>query len=108
MDCLGVPSWDRVGALAEVLIKLEGLCVTNTQADEIICLYDKLLDYDKRPLQFHQNPSKKPSRGHFGRSKSYRVGHVNVDQVRRYVLLKLYMWQSRVLVGMHFIPFLLA
>ena len=43
MDSLGRPGWDRVDALAKALIKLDGLYVTNAQANEIIHLYDRLL-----------------------------------------------------------------
>ena len=45
MDSLGRPGWDRVDALAKALIKLDGLCATNAQANEIIHLYDRLLNW---------------------------------------------------------------
>ena len=43
VDCLGHPGWDRVDALAKALIKLDGLCVTNTQAEVIIGHYNNLI-----------------------------------------------------------------
>ena len=35
---------------AIALLQLEGLCVTNTQADHIEKLYDDLLQHDKQPI----------------------------------------------------------
>ena len=66
---------------------LSGLSITNSQARDIIDkqLYDELLEFDKRPLVFHPRPLK-PPRGRFARSKSsksYRVGSVTADHVKR-------------------------
>ena len=64
---------------------LSGLSITNSQARDIKRLYDELLEFDKRPLVFHPCPLK-PPRGRFARSKSsksYRVGSVTTDHVKR-------------------------
>lgn len=82
MDCRGIPGWDKVDKLAKALVKLRGLCVTNSQAKEIQQLYHDLPEFDKRPLVFQPTP-RRPSTGRFGRSKR-ESGHVNVDAMKRY------------------------
>ena len=79
LDSRGIPGWNRVDKLAHALISLSGLSVTNTQAGEIKKLYEDLLPYDKKPLQFELQ-ARKPSRGWFARSKG---GHVGIDQMKR-------------------------
>ena len=70
--------------LAQALISLSGLSVSNSEAREIKRLYDDLLPYDKEPLRFKPLPCR-PSRGRFARSKS---GHVGIDQMKRYNYIK--------------------
>lgn len=48
----GILGWERVDRLAIALLDLSGLCVTNSEAREIQHLYDKLLEFDKKPLVF--------------------------------------------------------
>lgn len=85
LDSRGIPGWDRVDALAEALLGLSGLSVTRAAARTILELYQKLEDFDKRPLTFRPRPQK-PPRGRFGRSKGYRSGHSTIDNMKRYTL----------------------
>ena len=85
LDSRGIPGWDRVDALAEALLGLSGLSVAGAAAKRILELYQKLEEFDKRPLIFKPRPQK-PPRGRFGRSKSYRSGHNTVDNMKRYTL----------------------
>ena len=85
LDAHSIPGWTHVDALAQALLALEGLCVTNAQAREIKCLYDALSPHDKRPLLFKPRP-RRPSTGSFARSKQgslHKSGHVGVDAMKR-------------------------
>ena len=48
--------------LARALLNLSGLCVSNSETAEIKRLFDDLMEFDKRLIQF-QLRSYKPSRG---------------------------------------------
>jgi len=75
-----------VSKLAEALIGLSGLGVTNDQARDIVKLFDNLEEYNKKPLVFY--PAKQGQLcGRFGRSK--RVGHINVEKMKRFSLFML-------------------
>jgi hypothetical protein len=54
VDRMGVPGFDRVEALATSLLALRTqhrhLSLTNAKAEQIIQLWDNLLDYDKKPV----------------------------------------------------------
>ena len=39
VDSRGIPGWDEVDHVAQALISLDGICVTNTQAQNIQSLY---------------------------------------------------------------------
>ena len=81
MDSRGIPGWEKVDRLARALLKLKGLCVTNTQAEELKTLYSQLLQYDKKPITFH--PRKlRPTRGRFARSKN-KPDYADVDAMKR-------------------------
>ena len=82
LDARGVPGWDKVDRLAKALINIQGLSISNAQAKHIKELYDALLDFDKKPVTFSPRPMR-PPRGRFARSKSYRVGSVGREQVKR-------------------------
>lgn len=82
VDSRGIPGWDRVDKLARALIKLRGLCVTNTQASEIKKLYHNLLAFDKRPLVFSRRALQAP-RGRFARSKGQAI--IGVDHMKKYI-----------------------
>ena len=79
-DARGIPGWDRVENLANVLAELDGLSVSNNKAQEIRELYNKLEDFDKQPITFKPRPVK-PQRGRFGRTK--RSGHVTLEAMKR-------------------------
>ena len=86
MDSRGIPGWDKVHRLAEALLALSHLYVTEAQAQAIIAHYDDLGDFDKQSLRFKPRPLK-PSRGRFARSKGKRSSHVGVDHMKRYYFL---------------------
>ena len=81
VDSKGLPGWDRVDKLAEALINMEGLFVTNTKAEKVKRLYDNLLDYDKQPLKYQPMCQQHSSCGRFARN--YRLGHVGVERMKR-------------------------
>ena len=83
MDSRGIPGWDKVHRLADALLGLTQLYVTESDAKTIKHLYDDLVDFDKRSLRFQPRPLK-PSRGRFARSK--RSSHVGLDHMKRYFL----------------------
>lgn len=84
-DSRGISGWDKVDALAEALLSLSGMAVTNKQARHIRSLYDALEEFDKRPLTFSPQPSpQKKNQGRFGRSKvQRRSGHITVENMKR-------------------------
>ena len=83
VDSQGIPGWDRVNKLAEALLSLSGLVVTNAQARNIKALYDSLVDPDKKPLIFKPHLIRKP-RGRFARQKgSHHSGHVGVEAMKK-------------------------
>ena len=79
IDHRGIPGWEKVDRLARALLSLKGLCVTNTQAEELKTLYSELLDYDRRPITFQPRQIKR-TRGRFARSKK---GYAGVDAMKR-------------------------
>jgi len=52
-DISGIPGWDRVGKLAQMLVKLKGITVSASQADRFEALHDSLHDCDKRGVKAH-------------------------------------------------------
>ena len=82
IDSRGIPGWDKVDELANFLVSLTGLYVTNQKAEQIQHLYQQLSEFDKRPLTFKPRV-RKPQHGRFARSKPYRKGHVSVEAVKR-------------------------
>ena len=73
--------WDKVDALADALLSLQGQSVTNKQAENIRSLYTQLLEFDKRPIVFHPQQVR-PSHGRFGRKK--RTGFRGIEAMKRY------------------------
>lgn len=80
MDSRGIPGWKRVDNLAQALIQLSGLSISNAEAKKIQELYAALSDFDKKPLLFCPRPLP-PARGRFARAK--RVGHTSVEYMKR-------------------------
>ncbi|XP_072050117.1 uncharacterized protein [Amphiura filiformis] len=81
-DARGIPGWDKVDALAQALVSLRGLCVTNKQAQKIKTLWKDLLDFDKKPITF-KPVVKKPPQGRFKQTKKYQSGYHGVEAMRR-------------------------
>ena len=81
LDSKGISGWDRVDALAKVLMSLRGLSVSNADAQNIIQLYNNLDDYHKRPLVY-KSIVKRPATGRFG-CKKKRSGHIGVVAMKR-------------------------
>ena len=81
VDAKGIPGWDKVDVLANALISLCGLSVSNVDAKRITKMYNDLHEYDKKPL-IYKSCIKKPSKGRFARSKK-RTGHVGVTAIKR-------------------------
>ena len=50
-DVSGIPGWDKVGQLAQMLVQLKGIALSASQADQLKVLYDALHDYDKRGVK---------------------------------------------------------
>ena len=84
-DSRGIPGWDKVDALAVALTEPKGLSVTTAQAERIVELYDNLLEYDKRPVRFHQRLQQRPLRGPFVRCRQYGSGRVSLEKMKRFV-----------------------
>ena len=81
VDFYGIPGWDKVDKLAHALLNLIGLVVTTEQAVHIKQLYNNLLPYDKKPLEY-KAIVKRPTRGRFARSK-HRSSYVGRDAMKR-------------------------
>ena len=61
--------------------ELKGLCVTNSQAEQIKKLYDDLLPYNREPVVFKARPPKQ-QHGRFAGSKK-KSGHVSMTSMKR-------------------------
>ena len=81
VDSQGLPGWDKVDKLAEALINLQGLFVTNSQAQVVKRLYKNLLDYNKEPLKYPAIYQTHSTRSQFARK--YCSGHVGVESMKR-------------------------
>ena len=79
-DALGIPGWEKVDALAQSLLKAKGLSISDSDATEIVRLYNQLDDYDKKPLEYISIP-KKTNRGKFCKRK--RGGFEDVERMER-------------------------
>ena len=81
VDLCGIPGLEKVDKLAHALLNLKGLVVTTEQAAHIKQLYNNLLPYDKKPLEY-KAIVKRPTRGRFARSK-HRSSYVGRDAMKR-------------------------
>ncbi|XP_065903579.1 uncharacterized protein [Dysidea avara] len=80
VDSRGIAGWDKVAQLAEVLVELKGLSVSEEEAQRIKALWDSLDAFDKRVTKvFLRSPP--TMRGHFCGQK--RTGHTTREQMRR-------------------------
>ena len=84
VDYKGYPGWDKTDALARALLSLKGLSIKASQVESIKKLYQNLMEFDKRPLQFSPRVKASRLRGRFAKSRS-QSGHISIDCVKRYV-----------------------
>ena len=63
-DVSGIPGWNKVGQLAQMLVQLKDIALSASQADQLKVLYDALHDYDKRGVKAHIKAMPQ-LRGHF-------------------------------------------
>ena len=73
-DPRGIPVWDKVGQLAEVLVSLSGLAASAVQAERIKALWDAMDVFDKRATEVHLTSQQPRLRGRFYSRK--RTGHM--------------------------------
>ena len=73
----GIPGWDKVGQLPEVLIQLTRIAVS---AAQIKALYNSMEEYDKRAVEVHLKLQMQ-LRGPFCSQK--RTGHTSREQMNR-------------------------
>ena len=78
-DAAGLPGWDKVNKLAEVLLTVTSY-VTDAQIDKIKQLYDDLEEFDRRPLKFP--PRYKKAKGRFKQTKN-RSAHIGIEALAR-------------------------
>jgi len=82
VDSRGIAGWDKVARLAKVLVELEGLFVSEEEAQRIKTLWEALDSFDKKATNvFLRSPP--TLRGHFCSEK--RTGHTTKEQMRRFV-----------------------
>jgi len=77
-DISGIPGWDRVGQLAQMLVKLKGIAVSASQANRFKALYDVLHNYDKRGIKAHLKAMPQ-LRGHFCQQRTAGI----IEQLSR-------------------------
>ena len=59
-DSRGIPGWEKVDQLVRALLELEGLCVTNAQANTINDPLFPAGEFDKGPITFRPRQVKQP------------------------------------------------
>ena len=79
-DRKSIPGWDKVDLLAQALLKLKGISVLDSEANNVITLYQNLEEYDKKPLTY-KAVSNEPVSGSFQQKK--RGGHYDVVKMKR-------------------------
>ena len=79
-DSKGIPGWEKVDALAQALISLTGISLTNNDAKRIEKLFRCLNDYDKQPLVY-KVVLHKPAKGRFCARK--RGGYDGLVKMKR-------------------------
>ena len=84
VDYRGIPGWGKVDALARVLLRLTGLCMSSSEAEHIIQLYNQLDEFDRRQVTFIPRPQR-PPRGRFARYEQHHSGQVTVDNMKRFL-----------------------
>lgn len=86
-DYRGIPGWNNVGALADLLVSLKGLGISDSQAQVVKHLFGQLMEYDRKPIIFKPRVKSPPrgGGGRFARSKWNRSGHFTTDAMKKYV-----------------------
>ncbi|XP_055053697.2 uncharacterized protein [Misgurnus anguillicaudatus] len=80
---------DRVDRLSEYLVELRtstGLTLNKKQVDDIVCLWQSLLEYDKQRVKFPARYQDRLTTGRFRSPKKKAVFIPGVDSVKRCVL----------------------
>jgi hypothetical protein len=80
VDSRSIEGRDKVDRLAENLLQLEGLSISNEKVETVIQHYDQPSQFDKDPL--HYSRTIQPARGRFGKSKN-SGGHVGQEAMKR-------------------------
>ena len=86
----GIPGWDMVGQLEQMLMKLKGIAVLASQADRLKALYDAPHDYDKRKVKAHLKAMPQLC-GCFCQQKKSRVAIKKVSNTFKGARVKFYM-----------------
>ncbi|XP_067281054.1 uncharacterized protein [Pseudorasbora parva] len=89
VDEQNIPGMDRVDRLAEYLVELRtstGLTLSRHQVDDIVCLWQSLLDYDKQRVKFSARHQDRLTTGRFRSPKKKAVFTPGVDSLKRSVL----------------------
>ena len=79
-DRKGIPGSDKVDQLAQAFLKLKGYSILDSEAANIIKLYQQLEDYEKTALRY-KGVSDKPVSGSFKQNK--RGGHYDIVKMKR-------------------------
>ena len=85
MDSRGIPGWEKVAQLARSLLDLDGLSLSNGEAQKIKALWNALDPYDKKATEV-MIKSQVQLRGHFCSQKN--TGNTTREQMRRYIICK--------------------
>ena len=80
----GYPGWDKIDALACAFLALKGLSIKASEVDNIKQLYQNLLEFDKRSLQFSPRVKALRRQGRFAKSRS-QSSYISIDCIKRYV-----------------------
>nr|XP_055053697.1 uncharacterized protein LOC129438809 [Misgurnus anguillicaudatus] len=89
VDERNIPGMDRVDRLSEYLVELRsstGLTLNKKQVDDIVCLWQSLLEYDKQHVKFPFRYQDRLTTGRFRSPKKKAVFIPGVDSVKRCVL----------------------
>ncbi|CAM4560459.1 unnamed protein product [Leuciscus chuanchicus] len=89
VDDQNIPGMDRVDRLAEYLVELRtstGLTLSRQQVDDIVCLWQSLLEYDKQRVKFAARHQDRLTTGRFRSPKKKAVFTPGVDSLKRSVL----------------------
>ena len=78
VDSRGITGWEKVAQLARSLLDMDGLSLSNGEAQKIKALWNALDPYDKKATEVILK-SQVQLRGHF---------YTTREQIRRYIICK--------------------